>query len=251
MQAYWKMEQAVAPGLQYSQAYYESALAGVLAPGARWLDVGCGHQVLPPWRLEEERELVSRSGLAVGVDPDVASLRNHSTLPLLSGATVSHLPFADESFDLVTANMVVEHLARPEDQFREIRRVLRAGGVFMFHTPNARSYTTRLARMIPEGVKKALVSLLEDRRAEDLFPTHYRANTNERVRELADTAGFEFVSLHGIVSTAEFAVVLPVALVELLWIRQLMKPRFEGLRQTLLVQVRKPASLHVSPVLES
>lgn len=242
MQAYWRVEQKIAPGLRYSQLRYEEVLADALAPGTRWLDIGCGHQALPPWRLEAERELVARSGLVVGVDPDHASLLEHATIRLRTSASASDLPFPDGTFDLVTANMVVEHLAHPEAQFGEVSRVLRNGGLFLFHTPNARSYTTILARIIPSGVKKRLVGWLEDRREEDLFPTHYRANTGGRLRDLARSTGFEVVRLESVVGSAEFAMVLPVAVLELLWIRLLMLPQFEGMRHTFIGTIRKPHS---------
>lgn len=38
------------------------------------------------------------------------------------------LPFADESFDLVFHNSVIEHVAKPQDFLRECYRVLRPGG---------------------------------------------------------------------------------------------------------------------------
>jgi ubiquinone/menaquinone biosynthesis C-methylase UbiE len=50
---------------------------------------------------------------------------------LLGSATVGdamHLPFCDDSFDLVTANMVLEHLEKPDRVFREIARSFRQVG---------------------------------------------------------------------------------------------------------------------------
>jgi SAM-dependent methyltransferase len=47
------------------------------------------------------------------------------------------LPFPDHSFDLVTSFQVVEHVADPVPYLREIRRVLRPGGIAILTTPNA------------------------------------------------------------------------------------------------------------------
>lgn len=47
-------------------------------------------------------------------------------------ADAEQLPFDDESFDVVVANYVVHHLARPEIVFREVHRVLRPHGRFAF-----------------------------------------------------------------------------------------------------------------------
>lgn len=50
-------------------------------------------------------------------------------------------PFADESFDLVTAFEVIEHVvATPRGFLREIYRVLRPGGMLYLGTPNVTSW---------------------------------------------------------------------------------------------------------------
>ena len=56
----------------------------------------------------------------------------------LSSATLSRFAFAvvenfeADSFDVVVANFVVHHLARPERVFREVHRVLKPSGHFAF-----------------------------------------------------------------------------------------------------------------------
>src|SRR5579864_6218031 len=107
---YWKTERLITPGLRFSQQYYEDELQKLVSSHTRWLDLGCGHQVLPPWRLEAERELVGRAGQVIGIDPDVYSIGMHRTIQDVRVGTSEHLPFPDCSFDLITANMVVEHL---------------------------------------------------------------------------------------------------------------------------------------------
>lgn len=47
-------------------------------------------------------------------------------------ANAEEIPFPDNSFDCVVANFVVHHLARPEVVFKEINRVLKPGGRFVF-----------------------------------------------------------------------------------------------------------------------
>jgi SAM-dependent methyltransferase len=46
------------------------------------------------------------------------------------------LPFAAGSLDIVVSSDLVEHLSRPERHFREVARVLRPGGLYLFKTPN-------------------------------------------------------------------------------------------------------------------
>ncbi len=47
-------------------------------------------------------------------------------------ADAERLPFEDGRFDVVVANYVVHHLARPEVVFGEVHRVLRSNGRFAF-----------------------------------------------------------------------------------------------------------------------
>ena len=54
------------------------------------------------------------------------------------------LPYDDDSFDLVTFTEVVEHLENHHDVCREIRRVLRPGGLLIVTTPNILNLKSRL-----------------------------------------------------------------------------------------------------------
>jgi SAM-dependent methyltransferase len=55
---------------------------------------------------------------------------------------VQQLTFPDASFDLCTSTEVFEHVADDARGFREIRRVLRAGGAFVFTVPLLDAETT-------------------------------------------------------------------------------------------------------------
>jgi ubiquinone/menaquinone biosynthesis C-methylase UbiE len=236
------LQRAIAPGLRYSQYLYEDVLAAQVHPGTDWLDLGCGHQMLPPWRLEAERTLVARAGRVVGLDYDGSSLHDHRSLTQLARGDASQLPFPDRSFDLVTANMVVEHLGDPARQFREVHRVLRPGGCFLFHTPNLRGYYASTSRLVPDPVKRKVIRALQEREEEDVFPTRYLANTPRRIEELARTAGFDVGRIRLIVSSPQFLAVPPLVLFELLWIRLLMTHAFRGFRTNIIAVLERPAA---------
>ena len=72
----WKLRATVAPGLTYSQDRYESTLNANCMTNLRWLDLGCGHQILPSWRKKQEESLLAEAGLVVGIDYDFYSLRS-------------------------------------------------------------------------------------------------------------------------------------------------------------------------------
>ena len=240
---YWAMRRVIVPELNYSQHEYEAVLRQYLKPGAEWLDVGCGHQILPPWRVEAEREMVARCKRVVGIDYDEPSLQTHESIASRLRGDISRLPFPDNSFDLVTANMVVEHLDDPNTQFREVGRVLRPGGLFIFHTPNATGYFTALTQRVPESWKGPLVHALDGRPPGDVFKTHYKANTEEAVAGLAKSNALEIVNLRLFSTDALFAMVAPLALFELAFIRVLRHERFRRYRTNLIAVLRKTGAM--------
>ncbi len=236
---YWTLRAAIVPNLKYSQYWYEEALKRYVTPSVEWIEIGCGHSILPSWRANEERQLVKTCKAIFGIDYDLPSLKAHRNITKKLRGDVTKLPFRSEAFDLVTANMVVEHLDNPDEQFREISRILKPRGVFLFHTPNAYGYGVILSKFVPEWLKGKLIYLLEGREEHDVFPTHYKANTEAQVKALAQANGFEVLQLDLIATDAIFAMVPPLAALELLWIRLLMTPPFRSLRTNLIVALRK------------
>jgi SAM-dependent methyltransferase len=100
--------------------------AGV-APGQRVLDVGCGPGALTA-------ELVARLGAdaVAAVDPSesfVAAARARHPGVRVQQAAAEELPFENDAFDAVLAQIVVHFMADPVAGLREMTRVTRAGGV--------------------------------------------------------------------------------------------------------------------------
>jgi SAM-dependent methyltransferase len=182
--------------LDHPQIIYGRTLQRYVQPGIRWLDVGCGYQVLPDWALADDaqRELVSRVASLTGIDVD-PRISEHPLLTYRVAGLGGSLPFRDETFDLITANMVIEHIQQPEEFLADMRRVLRPGGRFLFHTPNILFWMTFLAYLTPDSIKKPIIWKLERRHADDVFPTHYTLNTPWRIEKLATKSGFQVEEL--------------------------------------------------------
>ncbi|WP_108717824.1 MULTISPECIES: methyltransferase domain-containing protein [Miniimonas] len=103
-----------------------------LGPGLDLLDVGCG----PGTITVDLAERVS-PGRVVGIDSsrevllkagEVAAARGVDNV-LFEPGDVMALPYVAESFDVVHAHQVLQHLVDPVGALREMRRVLRPGGV--------------------------------------------------------------------------------------------------------------------------
>lgn len=179
------------PGWQPATVIYEAAIRAQAAPGQQLLDLGCGRGGV----LEQIGDL----GLwAVGVDPDVASLREHR-LPRLprAAADAAALPLANGVCDLVISAWVLEHLPAPACVLAEVGRVLKPGGVFIALTPNRHSPVAWLNRTL-RPLQRTLVPRLYGRVEADTFPVVYRANTRAALTHLAQQAGMRLEALHTI-----------------------------------------------------
>lgn len=67
--------------------------------------------------------------------------------PRLTNQNLESLCYPDESFDIVVTSDVMEHVRLDREAHREIRRVLRPGGVYLFTVPHARLWTETLDRV--------------------------------------------------------------------------------------------------------
>ncbi|HEY5153369.1 MAG TPA: class I SAM-dependent methyltransferase, partial [Acidimicrobiales bacterium] len=98
-----------------------------VAAGQLVLDVGCGPGALTG-------ELIRRAGPSTvsAVDPSEsfvsAARERHPTVDVRQ-ASAEHLPFEDEAFDAVLAQLVVHFMADPVAGLREMARVARKQGV--------------------------------------------------------------------------------------------------------------------------
>jgi SAM-dependent methyltransferase len=114
------------------------------------------------------------------------------------------LPFGDEEFDTVHANQVIEHVRRSDAFLREVRRVLKPGGLALISTNNFSSWHNVGAlalgyQPMPAHVSDELVvgNPLDPRRGwehED-GRAHLRLFTGRALIELCGVHGLERVAL--------------------------------------------------------
>ena len=189
--AYRERYRAIRPGWRSSGDQLEAMVRRHVTADSRVLDLGCGRGGVVElfWRDVE---------LAAGLDPDVASLSVHraARMPVIRGVG-ERLPFVDGAFDLIVCLWVLEHLREPLATLREVRRVLRPGGHFVFVTPNLRNpmmLMNRIGKALP-GLQRRVVPRVYGRQEADTFPVQYRINTVDAIRGFASQLGMEVYDL--------------------------------------------------------
>jgi len=110
-------------------AQIEQALAASIGKNLQILDIGCG--------TGATMDRLSDYGQVQGIDLSETPLRysRRRGHQRVFCASATALPFADNSFDLVTALDVIEHLDDDLRGLAEIRRVLKPGAPAMIFVP--------------------------------------------------------------------------------------------------------------------
>ena len=183
--------------------------------------------------------LVSQCRLVVGVDQVQSALNKHTSISRRVAADISQLPFESQSFDLITANMVVEHVADGHRLIAEVGRVLDRGGVFLLHTVNRWFYQVLLSLCVPRVVRTRAASAIEGRDPDDVFPTYYGMNTRGTLESLAASHGFAVDEVLFVNSSLAFSRVPVLSLVELAIVSVLETTPLAGARSNLVVALRK------------
>lgn len=107
-------------------------------PG-RVLDIGCGRGLMLA-------ELKRRGWQCAGTEPSqelAHAIRRDSGIEVKTEASLLDCNFDAGSFDVVTLWHVLEHLPAPVRTLREIRRILKPGGVVIVEVPNLDSWQAR------------------------------------------------------------------------------------------------------------
>jgi len=136
------------------------AFASRLADGKKLCDAACGEGY--------GTALLRQAGAdAVGVDIDATAIEharerygNHYVC-----GSVTALPFADDSFEILTSFETIEHLADQQTMLSEFHRVLQADGLLIISSPDKAQYSDVTGYNNPDHVcelyRQEFVVLLE------------------------------------------------------------------------------------------
>jgi SAM-dependent methyltransferase len=115
----------------HEQPGYWADVTRHFAPAATLLDVGCG----TGWLAQHFPSYTGIDG-----SPDAVEIAQGLGRNVIQGDVDQPLPFDAESFDGVVMKDLLEHVADPVALVREVRRVLRPGGVVFASSPDAQRW---------------------------------------------------------------------------------------------------------------
>lgn len=182
----WGPQLRLAHGYFTPDDYYEATIAGLVVPGVRWLDVGCGRELFPH-NLGLAETLSKRCARLVGVDPD-PTLQENRWLHEKVAAGIDGYD-GGGAFDLVTLRMVAEHLEDPMACVRSVHRALAPGGLAVVFTVFGGSPMPLLTRLAPMALRHVVKAWLWGTQQKDTFPTRFRMNTRGKLQRLFAAVG--------------------------------------------------------------
>ncbi len=120
------------------------------------LDLGCAGGFMA-------EALAEKGAHVTGIDPAAEAIEAARAHAALSGHQIEYdvgvgerLPYADGAFDYVVCVDVLEHVQDLDQVLREVERVLRPGGLFLFDTINRNP----IARLATVTVAEVILGLL-------------------------------------------------------------------------------------------
>ncbi len=157
-------------------------------PGSRVLDYGCGEGVV----LAGLQEQVRIHEDSCGVDLSENAVRKASArfpkLKFIATNPDGIAPFANESFDVIIATEVIEHLFDADGAFQEFHRLLRPSGRLLLSCPY-------------HGPLKDLALLLTgkmDSHYHDPYSPHIRFYSPKTLRLVHEKNGFRILERSGV-----------------------------------------------------
>ena len=168
---------------RYSDGQLLEMIYNRVGENSRVLDVGAGTGE------KFSYDLKGRVAEMAGADLD-SRVETNSLLDRGLCGDITAIPVENGYFDLVFCRYVLEHIAKPEQFLREMHRVLKRGGHFVFLTPNKWHYVSVFARLTPHWFHGWYNARLRGRDEKDTFPTLYRLNTKRALRRYLGAAGF-------------------------------------------------------------
>lgn len=179
-------------GVEGSRDYRKTLMPAALSPGLEVWDIGSGRypQVDP---ATKERLGLTVVGLDLSGDELALAPAGAYDKAVAADATTFK---GDGSADLVISHCCFEHLPDTEGGFRSVASILKPGGMAVIYNPSRAALFAKVNLLLPEGLKRWMLSLLPDKGGHGGWPAVYDRATPKEFEALANRAGLEVVAVH-------------------------------------------------------
>lgn len=140
--------------------------------------------------------LMANTGNLDGLDIDSRAFEN-TALQRVMIYNGGIFPIKDETYDLVVADYVMEHVEHPEAMLNEILRVLQPEGLFVFRTPNLFHYVNLISMFTPHRFHLFVANRARARSRDSVepYPVFYRFNSPSAIKRMGNNTGFDILEL--------------------------------------------------------
>jgi SAM-dependent methyltransferase len=216
---------------------FRDAVLEKIKPEHYCLDYGAGRGNV------EQMNFKGIAKFVAGIDPEeVVSINPYLDEAKQLDLKNNIIPYADNTFDLVFSDNVMEHIQNPSVVLKEIMRVLKPGGVFLSKTPNKWHYMPIVARLTPNWFHK-FYNKLRGRKTIDTFRTAYKLNSSRAVKKHANEAGFSVRKIQLIEGRPEYLRLFALTYLFGFFYERIVNatPLFEQFRCVMISELEKPS----------
>jgi SAM-dependent methyltransferase len=191
-----------------AEADYKTNVLLVINPKSEavYLDAGCDDGM---FSTQIAQKIGTKSILGIEINKEGAKQATSRGIKVYATDLNQAFPLADNSVDIITANMVIEHLYEPDRFLREVYRVLKPGGYAVVSTDNLASWHNIFALLLgwqpfslanTSDKKQGLGNPMAIHRGENAALNswrHHKVFAFQGLKELPETNGLKVEKLLG------------------------------------------------------
>lgn len=200
-------------------AYYKDQIFTSLADDSTVVDIGGGRR----WQFQNQRhKFKNLKVIAVDISAEELSYNHDADEKIVFAmGTDARLPIDDNSVDVVTSQMVLEHIENNDNTVREVSRILKPGGKFISLMPNKFALFSIINQILPHKfARKVLYAILNDPSVKEIqgFKAYYNQTYYPALRKLLERYGFTDIKFTLSYNQSDyFGFFVPFALLSLMW----------------------------------
>jgi len=159
------------------------------------LDIGCGSGMGVGERKQEfVHRIRKHCSHLVGIEPDESVQRIENLHDEIHHCLFEDTPLEENSIDVAYSHFVMEHVEDPDRFMEKLNFVLKPGGVYLFITPNGKSYFVLMTKFFSRlKIVDWLLPKLKgyDSVADYHYPVFYKFNHEKEIVHYGEIYGFD------------------------------------------------------------